>query len=196
VGIINRKEELITDRKLKVGDGILLLRSNGINGNGLSLARALAKKLPKGYSTKLSNGKSFGESILTKTNIYAKLVQELLDSRVDIHYISNITGHGLRKIMRARQPFSYVIERIFKPQEVFSFIQESANLPDVEMYQTFNMGADFALFLPEKDINKARAIVKRNGFSSIRAGYVEKGERQVIIKPKKLIFKSETLDLR
>jgi phosphoribosylformylglycinamidine cyclo-ligase len=196
IGIINSKKRLITDKKLKRGDRILLLKSNGINCNGLSLARAVAKKLPKGYATKLSDGKLFGEAVLTKTNIYADLIQELLNSNVGIHYVSNITGHGLRKIMRARANFTYVIEKIFQPQKVFSFIQESANLPDVEMYQTFNMGADFALFLPEKDMKKAQALVKRNGFSSIDAGYVEKGKRQVVIKPKNLIFRSETLDLR
>ena len=57
IGVINPKERLITDKKLKVGDKILLLKSNGINCNGLSLARAVAKKLPQGYGTKLSNGK-------------------------------------------------------------------------------------------------------------------------------------------
>lgn len=196
VGIISPKSRLITEKKLRAGDRILLLKSNGINCNGLSLARAVAKRLPKGYATLLSNGKYFGEAILTKTNIYAKLIQNLLDSKIDIHYISNITGHGLRKIMRSRKDYTYIIEKIIKPQEVFLFIQSKASLPDDEMYQTFNMGMDFALFLPEKDIAQAQRIVKKEGFSCLDAGYVEKGERQVFIKPKNLVFKGKTLDLR
>ena len=196
IGIIHKKRRLITDKRLRAGDRILLLKSNGINCNGLSLARAIASKLPKGYATKLSNNKMYGEALLTKTNIYAKLIQDLLDSKIDIHYISNITGHGLRKIMRARSNFTYVIEKIFKPQEVFSFIQKSANLPDVEMYQTFNMGMDYAIFLLDKDVRKAQTMIRRAGFNSIDAGYVEKGERQIIIKSKNLVFKGETLDLR
>ena len=196
VGIIKPKERLIIDKKLQDGDRIILLKSNGINANGVSLARAVAKKLPQGYATKLSNGKLFGEVLLTKTNIYAKLVQDLLDNGVEIHYITNITGHGLRKIMRARQSFSYVIKKVFEPQEVFTFIQKHANLSDYEMYQTYNMGQDYTIFLSQNHVKKAQEIINKNKFQSIDGGYIEKGERQVFIKPKNLIYKSETLDLR
>lgn len=196
IGVVGDKKRLITDKKLKAGDRMLFLKSNGINCNGISLARAVAKKLPKGYATKLSNGKMYGEELLTKTNIYAKLIQDLLDAGVDMHYISNITGHGLRKIMRARGSFTYVVEKLFNPQEVFIFIQKQANLSDDEIYQTLNMGQDYVIFLPAKNVKKAQEIIAKNKFQSLDAGYVEKGERQVIIKPKNLTFKSETLDLR
>ena len=196
VGIIESKKRLVTDQNLKIGDRIILIRSAGINANGISLARAVAAKLPKGYATKLKNGKTFGEAILTKTNIYAKLIQDLLDAGIQIHYISNITGHGLRKIMRARQKCSYVVEKIFDPQEVFLFIQKHAKINDFEMYQTFNMGQDYAIFLPSRDVARALKIIPKNGFKSLNAGYVEKGPRQVIIKPKNITFKGETLDLR
>lgn len=196
IGIIASPKRLVTDRNLKAGDRILLLKSNGVNANGISLTRAVAKRTQKGYATKLSNGKMYGEALLTKTNIYARLVQDLLDAGINIHYISNITGHGLRKIMRARQNFSYVIEKIFKPQEVFLFIQEQANLSDYEMYQTYNMGMDYAIFLPEKDVKKAQKIISDNRFKSILAGVVEKGPRRVVIRPKNLIYEGETLDLR
>ncbi|OGY25107.1 MAG: hypothetical protein A2Y57_00555, partial [Candidatus Woykebacteria bacterium RBG_13_40_7b] len=196
VGIIKPKSRLMRGNKIKVGDRIVFLKSTGLNANGISLARAVAKKLPKGYATKLPSGKMYGEAVLTKTNIYAKIIQELLDGDVDIHYISNITGHGLRKIMRARQDYTYVVEKTFEPQEVFFFIQKHANLSDFEMYQTFNMGSDYALFLPAGHVKKAQEIVKKNGFKSLDAGYVRKGKRQVIIEPKNLTFKSKTLDLR
>ena len=98
--------------------------------------------------------------------------------------------------MRARQNYTYVIEEIFEPQEIFNFIQKHANLSDEEMYATYNMGMDYAIFLPQKDIAKAQKIIIKNGFKSINAGYVKKGRRQVIIKPKNLIYKGNTLDLR
>ncbi len=195
-GVIKNKKHLITDKKLKAGDRIIFLKSNGINANGLSLARAVAKKLKAGYAAKMANGQMFGEAILTKTNIYAKLVQDLFLAGIDIHYISNITGHGLRKVMRARGNFTYVIEKLFEPQEVFTFIQKQANLSDEEIYSTYNMGQDYTIFIPQKDVQKAQTVITKNKFESINAGYVEKGPRQVIIKPKKIIFKSETLDLR
>ncbi len=196
IGIVSNKKNLITDKKLKSGDRILLLKSNGVNSNGISLTRVIVKKLLKGYGTKMPNGKIYGEEILQKTNIYAKLIEELLDKGIDIHYMSNITGHGMRKIMRARGNFTYVIDKIFDPQDIFLFIQKYANLSDYEMYQTYNMGMDFAIFLPEKEIIKAQRIIKKFKFESIYAGYVEKGDRQVIIKPKDLVYKSDTLNLR
>lgn len=98
--------------------------------------------------------------------------------------------------MRARRNFSYTIDNIFKPQEIFLFIQEKAKLSDYEIYQTFNMGMDYAIFLPEKDISKAQDLIRKNRFKSINAGFVEHGKRQVIIKPKNLIYSGSTLDLR
>ena len=167
-----------------------------IRDSGISLARAIAKHLKSGYNTKLTSGQTYGEAILTKTNIYAKLIGNLLEAGVNIHYISNITGHGLRKVMRARGSYTYIIEKLFDPQEIFTFIQEQANLNDKEIYGTYNMGQDYALFIPSKEVEKAQKIISKNMFESIVAGYIEKGPRQVIIKPKKITFTSESLDLR
>ena len=196
VGVIKSEKRLLLETKLKPQDRILLIKSNGVNANGISLTRAVAEKLPQGYSTKLPSGKIYGEALLTKSNIYAKIVQGLLDADVDLHYITNITGHGLRKIMRANREFCYVIEKIFEPQEIFSFIQEHANLSDKEMYSTYNMGQDYAIFLPQSEIKKAQEIISKNGFDCLDAGYIEKGERKIIIKPKNITFEGDTLNLR
>lgn len=196
VGIIKSEKRLLIEDKLKNGDRILLLKSNGVNANGISLTRALAKKLPEGYATKMSDGQTFGEALLTRSNIYAKLVQDLLDANLNLHYITNITGHGLRKIMRSKRSFTYIIESLFEPLEIFQFIQENAGIDDFEMYQTYNMGQDYAIFLPKEDMEKALEIIKKTGFEGLDAGYIEKGERQVIIKSKNITFKGEALNLR
>ncbi len=196
IGIINPAKRRITAGKIKAGDRIIFLKSNGINANGISLARAISKKLPEGYATKLPDNIMFGEALLTKTNIYANVIQDLLDNEVDIHYISNITGHGLRKVMRALQNFVYTIEEVYPVPELFLFIQKHANLSDEEMYGTYNMGQDYALFLPNEDVKKAQEIIKKNGFESLDAGYLEEGERQIVIKPRNITFGGETLDLR
>lgn len=196
VGIIGPESKLITDKKLKSNDRILLIKSNCINASGISLARAVAKKLPKGYGEELPSGTFYGEAILAKCNIYARLVQDLLDEGIDIHYMNYISGHGMRKIMRARGNFTYVVEKIFEPQEIFPFIQKYANIDDYEMYQTYNMGQDYVIFLPAEHVVKAQEVVRLNGFESLDAGYIEEGERQVIIKPKNLTYKGETMDLR
>ncbi len=196
VGIVKSEKRLVTDQKLKNADRIVLIRSNGINANGISLARKVSEKLPNGYGTKINKNKMYGEALLTPTNIYAKVIQDILDNGVDIHYIVNITGHGLRKIMRARKNFTYQIEKLFPPQEVFKFIQKHANLNDYEMYQTYNMGQDYAIFVAQRDVKKAQSIISKNKFHSLDAGVVSRGPRQVILKPKNITFTSETLDLR
>lgn len=196
VGIIKNKKFLVTDTKLKAGDAILFLKSNGINANGASLVRAVAKNLPKGYATLLPNGKMFGEEALSKSNIYARLILALQKANIDIHYISNITGHGLRKIMRARPEFTYVIQNIVNPPNLFTFIQEHANLSDYEIYATLNMGMDYAIFIPEKHLPLALSIIKLCGFSAIHAGHIENGKKRVIIEPKNLIFEANTLGVR
>lgn len=196
VGIISSEKRLLIETKLSAGDRILLLKSNGVNANGISLTRAISKKLPDGYTTKLPDGTLYGEALLSKSNIYARLVQALLDAGLNLHYITNITGHGLRKIMRSRRNFTYVIENIFEPLQIFKFIQKNAEIDDYEIYQTYNMGQDYAIFLPAEDMKKALEIVKENGFEGLDGGYIEEGERQVIIRPKNITFKGETLNLR
>lgn len=196
VGIIKPKSRLIGDFKLKNKDKIILIKSNGLNANGISLARAITGKIDKGYAAVLHNGKMYGEEILRKSNIYAKLVQDLLDKGVNIHYLVNITGHGFRKLMRAKYNFTYFIEKIFEPPEIFTFIQQNAGLTDYEMYQTYNMGMDYAIFLAHDEIETAQKIIKKNKFESTVSGYIEKGSRNVIIKPKNIIFESETYSIK
>lgn len=196
IGIIKNKNRILSANKLKSGDRILMIKSSGVNANGISLTRAIAKKLKDGYGTKLPGGQIYGEALLTKCNIYAKLIRDMLDAGIDIHYISYITGHGMRKVMRANQDFTYVLEKIFEPQEIFNFIQEHAGLTLKEMYETYNMGMDYALFLPAKDIQKAQKIVKQNKFESIDSGYIEPGIRQIIIKPKNITLEGESMKLK
>jgi phosphoribosylformylglycinamidine cyclo-ligase len=196
VGIIQKEKHLLSDKRLVAGDRIILLKSNGINANGLSLARAIAEKLPKGYKTKLSNDIPYGEALLQKTNIYAKLIADLLSSGVQLHYISNITGHGLRKIMRGKPAFTYVVEKLFEPSPLFLFMQEKAGLHDEEAYGTFNMGQDYALFLPEADVKDALTTIKKHGFEGMDAGYLVNGDKRVVIEPKNITYNSASLDLR
>lgn len=196
MGIIEKKQQLLTDQNLRAGDRIILLKSTGINANGLSLARRVAKNLPRGYATVLPTGEMYGEALLKKTNIYAQLVPAMLNANLPIHYLTNITGHGLRKLMRGRPVLTYMVERIFPPQSVFAFIQKQTKLSDYEMYQTFNMGQDYAIFLPQKAVKETLQIVKKFGFAGLEAGDVKRGKKQVIIRPKKIRYEGVTLRVR
>ncbi|MCK4830534.1 phosphoribosylformylglycinamidine cyclo-ligase, partial [bacterium] len=162
--------------------------------NGVSKARAIAEKLPDGYFTKLPNGKELGKELLTPTPILVRPVIEMLDKGVDLHYIAPITGHGWKKIARARFPFTYVIEKIPEPPIIFQSLIEFGkkfdfDVSDKENYQVWNMGVFIVLIAPEVDENKMRLTAEEYKTELFKLGVVEKGEKQVIIKPKKVIYK-------
>lgn len=199
VGIIKPKERLTLGDKLEHGDAIVLIESSGIHANGLTLARTIASKLPKGYETILPDGKTYGESLLTPTYIYARLVRDLFDMEIDIHYMVNITGHGWRKLMRANRNFSYVVETLPEPQPIFQFIQKQSGNDDKEMYGNFNMGAGFAIFVSQKDVATVQKIARGDhGLSSTYVGNIwEAGRSKMVsISPKGIIYKEETLGVR
>lgn len=196
VGIIKPKTRLTLGDKIKSGDAILLIESNGLHCNGASLVRKIAKDLPDGFATKLPNGNYFGEEVLTPTYIYAGVIEALFEAGIDIHYMVNITGHGWRKLMRANKDFTYLITQIPPIPPIFEFIRKHSGSSDKEMYGTFNMGAGFAIFIPSSDVKKAQEIIQKHNLKSYDAGVVQKGPKKVIIKPKNLTFEGETLNLR
>lgn len=192
-GIIGKKP--ILDTSLSEKDRIVLIKSSGVNANGITLVREIAKRLPNGYKTKIEK-KNFGELLLTKTNIYSGLVDDLLKNNVEVHYIVNITGHGLRKIMRSKRDFTYVLEKLFPKEKLFSFMQEKTKLSDRQAYATWNMGQDYALFVPEKHVEKALKIIKENKFVGLNAGFVKKGARKIIVKSLGFSYTSNELNLK
>lgn len=197
VGEIKPKGRLTLGNKIQAEDRIMLVESSGIHANGLTLARAVAELLPEKYATKLSDGRMYGEALLTPTHIYAKLVQDLFENGVDIHYMVNITGHGWRKLMRAERDLTYTLEKIPEVPEELSLIQKVSGNDDREMYGNFNMGAGFAIYVPEKDVDKVGLITQQNhGFKALNAGYVKEGARRVVIPSKKLVFEGSTLGVR
>lgn len=196
IGIISPKERLTLGDKLSEGDVILLLESSGIHSNGLTLVRKVSDNLPEKYETKLSDGKTYGETLLIPTHIYAKIVDELFMQGIDIHYMVNITGHGFRKLMRANKNFTYEINELPQLLPIFEFIQEKSGSSDEEMYKTFNMGAGFAIFLPSDQVEKAQIIISQNNLKSWNAGVVKNGEKQVVITSKNISFKKDSLGVR
>lgn len=200
IGIVKPKERLITPN-IQHGDAIVLVGSSGIHSNGLTMAREIADKLPSGYLTKMDDGRIYGEALLDPTPIYVALVEDCLDYGVEIHGAVNVTGHGWRKLMRATQPFAYIIEELPKQLPIFEFIQQQGPVDDEEAYGNLNMGAGFALYVPKKEVAKILNVLHSyedpNRFTAHYAGYIEKSvERKVIIRPKKLEYRGSTLDIR
>jgi phosphoribosylformylglycinamidine cyclo-ligase len=195
-GVISPKSELVQESDLKANDAIVLLESSGVHANGISLTREIAKTLKDGYQTKLPSGATYGEALLVPTHLYAKALREMFAKRLDIHYLSNITGHGWRKIMRATAEFSYIIDDVPPVQEIFDFIAEQSGNDEKEMYCNYNMCAGYAVYLPQNDAEKAVSAAKACGLQAWIAGRVEKGPKQLVIKPKEMTFEGESLSVR
>ncbi len=202
VGIIDPPERLTLGNRISDGDSILFIEGNGIHANGLSIVRKIVSELQdkEPYNIQLPSGTTLGESILRPTPIYSKIVDELFSKGINIHYMINVTGHGLRKIMRAKGNFKYRIDQVPKEDELFEFIQEKSGMSNLEMYGTFNMGVGFAIIVESSDIDRAIEIVNESkDFKAFKAGYVERveeGKKQVHITPLDLLYTSDSLNIR
>ena len=194
VGIIRPKERFTYGQKIAEGDIIYGMASGGICANGVSKARAIAEKLGEGYFTKLSDDQTIGETLLMPTPIHVRPIIEMFESGVNLHYISPITGHGWRKIARARFPYTYVVKKVPEPPLIFlSLINWGRKLgfevSDEENYQVWNMGVFIALIATRRDGDKIFKICEKHRVGVYELGHVERGERQVVIEPKKIVYR-------
>ena len=181
---------------IKDGDRIVVLESSGIHANGLTLARKIAEVMPQGYLTRSQAGRYYGDVLLDPTPIYVPFVRKCQDAGIPIRYAINITGHGWRKLMRAKEPFNYIITTMPSEKEIFQMIQKWGGVDEREMYANYNMGAGFAVILGG-GVGDAIDIAKEDGFVAFDAGFVVKStEKRVVIEPKDIIFNAETLAVR
>lgn len=187
-GIIKPKKRLILGEKITSGDDIIFFPSSGIHANGLTLAGKILDKS--------KDKKTLGEMLLTPTTVYVKVIDELLNLDIDIHYLINITGHGWRKLMRAKKSFTYEINNIGTLPEVYHVLKREAKLADREMYATFNMGAGFAVIVNPKDTAKIISVCLKHKIKAWIGGKVQKGEKQVSILPLGITFTAGDLQIR
>ncbi|HSX46151.1 MAG TPA: AIR synthase-related protein [Candidatus Saccharimonadia bacterium] len=204
-GVIKDERYLIQGKNIdggtkeQSGDVIVLIESSGPHANGISLVREIAKQLPEGYQTKLPSGTTLGEAVLQPTHLYSKLVLALQDAGLDIHYLSNITGHGWRKLMRADVEFSYVMHEVPPVPEIFSFIAEQSGNSLKEMYGNYNMGAGYAVYVPPEQGEEAVKIAADCGLKAWVAGAVELGPKEVLITAPEasgIRFEADSLEVR
>jgi phosphoribosylformylglycinamidine cyclo-ligase len=195
MGIVKPKERLIAG-PIQHGDAIVIIESSGIHANGLTLARTIADKLPDGYLTTLSDGRTYGETLLDPTHIYVGLVEDCFDAGVNIHYAVNVTGHGWRKLMRSLEEYSYIIDTLPSQLPIFDFIQQHGPVDDREAYGNLNMGAGFALYVSEADAEKVLQVAETLSLKAFVAGYITKGPKKVMLRPMGLTFAGDTLQVR
>ena len=177
------KDRIITGDRCEEGDLIVSLRSSGIHSNGLTLARKVVESNNIAYTDKVSGlSKSIGEELLTPTEIYVKQVLRITSEHT-VHGLVDITGGGLRNILRMRKGLRYVISDPVKPAPIFNKIQELGEIDDREIYQTLNMSMGFAIVAPA---DAAEAIAKEYPNADV-VGRVEKGEG-VLLEPGNILY--------
>ena len=196
VGVVRPKERLVLGDRLAPGDAIVLIESSGVHANGLTLARALANRLPQGYATDLGGGVTYGEALLAPTVLYPPLVRDLFAAGVEVHYLANVTGHGWRKLMRARRELRYVMHTVPAPTPLFRFLLDRGELTSDEAYATFNMGAGFAVYAPADHADRVLEVAAKRNLSAWNAGVVEAGAREVVIEPLGVRYAGDSLALR
>ena len=177
------KDKVITGQDCKEGDLIVTLTSSGIHSNGLTLARKVFQSAGYKMTDKCSGlGKSVGEELLTPTRIYVKGVLDII-SKYEVHGLVDITGGGLRNILRMKEGLQYVIDDPVKPAPIFTKIQELGEISDKEIYQTLNMSMGFDIIAPA---DAAEEIAKNYEGAAI-VGRVQKGDG-VLLQPGNILY--------
>jgi phosphoribosylformylglycinamidine cyclo-ligase len=196
VGYVPKNNKPILGEGLSPGDAIVLIDSTGLHANGASLARKVASELPDGLATTLPSGRTLGDALLVPAPIYVPLVKELIEQRIRVSYLSHVTGHGLRKLMRARHEVTYLIDRLPEVPEVLAFLVEQLGMDARESYGTFNMGAGFAVYCHPDAADDVVSIAHDAGLGATIAGRVEAGDKKVVLESLGVEFGSEDLQLR
>jgi phosphoribosylformylglycinamidine cyclo-ligase len=183
LGIIREPSHQIRSSAIRNGDVMVFLESSGIHANGLTQARKVASHSPKGLEDVLSDGRTFGDALLRPTTIYTPVIESCQDRGIDIHYAVNITGHGLRKLMRAVESFKYIVDEVPPVSPLFEYLIEKLELPVDEAFSSFNMGMGFAVYVDADDADAVIRASTERGIDAWIGGHIEASERRMVSIP-------------
>ena len=175
VGVVEN-HYLIDGKQINCDDQIIGIKSNGVHSNGFSLVRKVLSLANVDENTLYGREKSnLIQSFLEPTAIYVQLIGKLLKENLPIHGMAHITGGGLPENL----------PRIFPPglsprldktsweiPELFNWLQNAGDIPEIDLWNTFNMGIGFCLIVPKNEASSALEICKRNHFMAWNIGQV------------------------
>ncbi|MBN2653776.1 MAG: phosphoribosylformylglycinamidine cyclo-ligase [Nitrospirae bacterium] len=181
VGVVDRKE-IINGSDIKEGDILIGLPSSGIHSNGYSLARkvliehagyVMDQHLPE-------IGKTLGSELLTPTKIYVSAVN-MAKKAARIKGMAHITGGGITGNLPRVFPKGISADLnlgSWPVPEIFKMIQKTGNVPDDEMFKTFNMGIGYVIVLENLAAEKVLSTLNNSGVPAYRIGCITKGDQQ------------------
>ena len=186
VGIVDKKK-ILDNTKMREGDVVIALASSGVHSNGFSLVRKvfdIDNNNPALYeSCEALGGKTIAETLLTPTRIYVKSILALLE-KVNVKGISHITGGGFYENIPRSIPkgLTAKIEKsAVKVLPIFDLIAKAGNIPERDMYNTYNMGVGMSVVVPADEVETALEILKAHGEDAYVIGEIVKGDDGVVL---------------
>ena len=182
VGVVDKSKVLKKDTICE-GDVIIGLPSSGVHSNGFSLVRKVLDVENEDMKKPLEalGGRSIGETLLTPTKIYVKPMVRLFEE-VTVKSAAHITGGGFYENIPRSLPKGYGVKikrENVKVLPIFELIAEKGNIPERDMFNTFNMGVGMTVIVSKEDAEKTLDILKANGEDAYILGSVVKSEEGV-----------------
>ena len=172
-------DRIVDSANVQAGDVLIGVASSGVHSNGFSLVRKvfdISEKTIGRYIDEL--GSTLGETLLTPTKIYVKPLMALMQ-KVRVHGISHITGGGYYENIPRMLPqgLTAVIQQEKVPVlPIFHVIQKEGNIPERDMFNTFNMGTGLMLAVASEDADEAVRTLQENGETAMILGQVQAGD--------------------
>ena len=186
VGVVDKKKILQKER-MAAGDVVIALPSTGIHSNGFSLCRKvfnIDNNDPLLYEAREElGGKTIAEALLTPTKIYVKPVLALLE-KVDVKGISHITGGGFYENIPRSIPkglTAKIDKSAVKILPIFDLIAKFGNIPERDMFNTYNMGVGMSIVVPAAEVETAIEILKANGEDAYVIGKIVESDEKIVI---------------
>ena len=182
VGVVDRAR-ILNPASVRAGDVMIALPSSGVHSNGFSLVRRVFGIGEKDISAPVPElgGRSIGETLLTPTRIYVHPILALLD-RVPVRSISHITGGGFYENIPRSLPeglAARIRRASLRIPPIFDLIARTGNIPERDMFNTFNMGVGMSVIVPPAAADEALAVLRENGEDAYLMGEIAAGERGV-----------------
>ena len=185
VGVVDKKK-ILDNKKMAEGDIVIALPSSGIHSNGFSLVRKvfdIDNNNPELYVAREElGGKTVAETLLTPTRIYVKPVLALLE-KVNVKGISHITGGGFYENIPRSIPkglTAKITKSAIKVLPIFELIAKTGNIPERDMYNTYNMGVGMSIVVPANEVERALDILRANGEDAYVIGEIVKGDEGLV----------------
>lgn len=174
------EEERIDGHKVRAGDRIVAVASSGVHSNGFSLVRRILELRGVGAETPLQpGGPAVIDALLTPTRLYGALVKALLQASVPLHGMAHITGGGLPENLPRCLPagvHARVDPRSWQRPELFNWLQQQGEVPEADLWNTFNLGVGYCLVVPAEAVDQTLAVCSAAGHQAWLLGDVIEGD--------------------